>query len=185
MNDQDPSASPAARENAPAIRARDQLGALFFVLAIALACGAVAAGRDPHGMYFSHAVWWWVGWSLLMYTPALIFTLMPWTMRTVFSIPPRGAAEDATRAFYRLSGFVALMALVDAVITGSISKFPPRSAVEVFLVFVVAPLGVTPALVRAFRGKLAWLPVLLPLATFLNALVIEWVAGFFGKSLVG
>ena len=153
------------------------------MLSIALACGAVAAGRDPHGMYFSHAVWWWVGWSLLMYTPALIFAVVPWVMRTVFSMPPRGAVDDATRAFYGLLGFVAALAMLDAIVTGSISGFP-LNPVDVVLLLGVAPLGATPAAIRAFRGRQAWLPVLWPLAIFLNALFVEWALGFFGKSLI-
>ena len=176
------SATAATREHDPATRARDQLGALFFVLAIALAGGAVAAGRDLHGTFLSHAVWWWVGWSLLMYTPALIFAVVPWAMRTVFRMSPRSAVEDATRATYGLIGFAAALATLDALVTGSSSEFPPRDTGRLVFVFGLAPLGATLAALRVFRGRMAWLLVLLPLAIFLNALLVEWAAGFFGKS---
>ncbi|MEK7468235.1 MAG: hypothetical protein AAB074_12545 [Planctomycetota bacterium] len=184
MVEQNTSAAAAPRGQDPAARARDQLGALFFVLAIALACGAVAAARDPHGTYFRHAVWWWVGWALLMYTPALVFTLLPWTMRTVLRMPPGRAVDDALRAFYGLLGFVAVLALGDAVVLGSFSEFPAKVPAGLILLLVVAPCGATPSAIAVLRGRQAWLPVLLPLAILLNALLVEWVAGFFGKSLI-
>jgi hypothetical protein len=168
----------------PATRARDQLGALFFVLSIALACGAVAAGRDPHRSYLKHAVWWWVGWSLLMYTPALIFTLVPWIMRTALRMAPQRAAADATRAFYGLMGFVAALGVLDGLVTAASSEFPPRETAARILIFLVAPVVATAGALRVFKGKMGWLPVVLPLALFLNALLVEWAAGFAGKSFL-
>jgi len=170
-------AAPGAQD--PATRARDQLGAFFFGLAILLACGAVAAARDEHKTYFSHAVWWWVGWALLMYTPALVFVLMPWAMRTVFSIPPRGAVADATRGFYGLLGFVAGLAVADGLVWMSLGELDNSIGWRVVCI-VVASLAATAAAIRVFRGRQVWLLALLPLAVFLNALLIWWVAGFFG-----
>lgn len=183
MTENKTSATAAPGEQDPAARARDQIGALFLVLALALACGAVAAARDPHGSFFSHAVWWWVGWALLMLTPALIFTIVPWTMRAVFGRPPGGAVQDATLAFYGLLGFSAALGLIDAAVIAALGASFLKGATGMILGYGLAPLIATPAALRVFRGRQAWLPLLLPLAVFLNALLVEWAGGFAGHPL--
>lgn len=171
-------AAPAGQD--PAARARDQIGALFLVLALALTCGAVAAARDPHGSFFSHAVWWWVGWSMLMLAPALIFTIVPWAMRTVFRRPPGGAVQDATLAFYGVLGFSVALAAIDAGVIAALGPSVLKGATGMILGYGLAPLVATPAALRVFRGRQAWLAVLLPLAIYLNALLVEWAGGFAG-----
>ena len=178
MDENKTSAAAAPRAVDPAARARDQLGSLFLVLSIVLAWGAVAARQDPYRVYYRHDVWWWVGWALLMYSPALIFALVPWTMRTVFAIPPRGAAEDATRAFYRLVGFAAALAIVDGIMIPVLNFSPVEEPFSGILLILVAPLVVTPAVLLRFGGRQFWLLVLLPFAVFLHALLLAWAAGF-------
>lgn len=173
-------ALPAGQD--PAARARDQIGALFLVLALALSCGAVAAARDPHLSFFSHAVWWWVGWSLLMLTPALIFTIVPWMMRTVFGRPPGGAVQDSTLAFYGVLGFSVALGALDALVVAAFSS-SLHGVAGMALGYGLAPLVATPAALRVFRGRQAWLPVLLPIALYLNALLVEWAGGFAGHPL--
>ncbi|MCE9583849.1 MAG: hypothetical protein K8T20_15305 [Planctomycetes bacterium] len=167
----------------PGARARDQLGAFFFVLAAALSCGAVVAARDSYGSFLSHAVWWWVGWALLMLTPALMFNMIPWAMRSVFGQRPRGPVEDATRAFYMLLGFSFALGLLDAPVLLAVGSLGWKGPLGMILGYGVAPLVATPAVLRAFRGKPAGLAAMLPLAIFLNTLLVEWAGGFRGVAL--
>jgi hypothetical protein len=167
----------------PAARARDQLGAAFLALSVALAAGGVAAGADPHATFLKHHVWWWVGFSLLFYTPALLFFVVPWAMRRLFGLPPRGAVEDATRAWSALLAFALALAVVDAGVLGAAAAAGLRGAPRLVLAWGLAPVAVTPLLLRRAPARPAALAALLPAALYLNALLIEWASGLSGVRL--
>lgn len=168
----------------PAARARDQIGGTFLVLSVALACGAVVAARDPYGAFLKHAVWWWVGWALLMLTPALIFTVVPWAMRSVFGRKPRRASEDATTAFYILVGFSVALAAADAAMISLVTNFAWQGAAGMALAYGVAPIAITPAAVVHWKGRRSGILPLVPVALFFNALLVEWAGGFSAALLV-
>jgi hypothetical protein len=167
-----------------AARSRDQLGLAFLALSVLLAAGAVVAELDPHRTWLRHHAWWWVGFSLLFATPAILFFMVPWTMRAHFGVAPRGAVEDATRGFYVFLGWVLALALLDAAALGLAALAGMGGPARALLGYGLAPLVLSLAAARAARAPAACFAAHLPASAYANVLLVEWASGLLGTALV-
>ena len=168
----------------PAARARDQLGAFFLLLSLALACGPVIAADDLKEMFPAYNPWWCVSWALLFDLPALILVNVPWAMRTVFGVPAGSAVEDTKRALFLVLRFAVVLAAVDWVVL-SVGEAGLWSATTVIGASGVAPLLLVPLALSRYQGKhLLGYVALLPMAWYFNALLVLSLGGFVVRPVV-